>query len=63
MLLKTFTNMKSSQLESCEKLEQLRALENEIAIYVGIVKDSPVSIDTPKDLKKLKKILNKRKKL
>ena len=63
LLLKTFTNMKSSQLESCEKLEQLRALESLIAIYVGIVKDSPISIDTPMDLKKLKKILNKRNKL
>ena len=47
--------MKSSKLESSEKLEQLRALENLIAIYVGIVKDSPISIDIPMDLKKLKK--------
>ena len=60
MILKTFINMKSSQLETSEKLEQLRAIENLVAIYVGIVKESPMSIDTPKDLKKL---LNKRNKL
>ena len=30
--------MKSSQLEFNEKLEQLRALENLVDIYVGIVK-------------------------
>ena len=32
-------------------------------IYIGIVKDPPMSIDTPTDLKKLKKKLNRRKKL
>ena len=55
--------MKSSQLEASEKLEQLRVIENLVAIYVGIVKNPPKSIDTPNDLKQLKKILNKRNKL
>ncbi|MEC8099927.1 MAG: 3-deoxy-manno-octulosonate cytidylyltransferase [Pseudomonadota bacterium] len=63
LVLKTFINLKSSKLESSEKLEQLRALESLIAIYVGIVKDSPISIDTPMDLKKLNKILKKRNRL
>ena len=62
-MLKSFIGMKSSKLEFSEKLEQLRALENIVDIYIGIVKDPPVSIDTPTDLKKLKKILNRRKKL
>ena len=60
LVLKNFINMKSSKLESSEKLEQLRALESLIAIYVGIVKDSPISIDTPVDLKKLKKNIKKK---
>ena len=55
--LKTFIGMKSSQLEISEKLEQLRAIENLVDIYVGIVKDPPISIDTPKDLKKVKKTI------
>jgi 3-deoxy-manno-octulosonate cytidylyltransferase (CMP-KDO synthetase) len=53
--------MKNSKLELSEKLEQLRAIESSVDIYVGIVKEPPISIDTPADLKKLKKILNKRK--
>tara|TARA_A100001015_G_scaffold319312_1_gene441810 strand:+ start:2632 stop:3375 length:744 start_codon:yes stop_codon:yes gene_type:complete len=61
-ILKEFVSMTNSKLESTEKLEQLRALENLVSIYVGIVKDPPISIDTPTDLKKLKNILNKRKK-
>ncbi|MEC8100054.1 MAG: 3-deoxy-manno-octulosonate cytidylyltransferase [Pseudomonadota bacterium] len=59
-ILKTFIGMKSSQLEISEKLEQLRAIENLVDIYVAIVRDPPVSIDTPKDLKKLKKLLKSR---
>ena len=60
--LKKFIFMKSSKLEQSEKLEQLRALENLVDIYVGLVKQPPISIDTPKDLKKLKKTLDKGKK-
>ena len=62
-MLKSFMAMKSSKLEFSEKLEQLRALENLVDIYIRIVKDPPMSIDTPTDLKKLKKKLNRRKKL
>ena len=58
-ILKNFVAMKSSNLEFSEKLEQLRALENLVDIYVGVVKNPPFSIDTPTDLKKLKEILNK----
>jgi len=60
--LKNFISCKSSKLEQSEKLEQLRVLENSENIFVGIIKNPPISIDTPKDLKKLKKKLNKRKK-
>ena len=60
-ILEKFVSMKNSKLELSEKLEQLRAIESSVDIYVGIVKEPPISIDTPADLKKLKKILNKRK--
>ena len=54
--LKKFIKLKSSLLENSENLEQLRALENNIKIDVGIIKDAPSSIDTPEDLKKFNNI-------
>ena len=51
--LKSFVNMKVSKLERFEKLEQLRALENKIDIFVSLVNRAPISIDTQSDLKKL----------
>ncbi len=54
--LKKFVRLKDSLLEDAESLEQLRALENNIKIDVGIVKKSPFSIDTPEDLTKFNKI-------
>ncbi len=49
-----------SDLEKCEKLEQLRALENEIDIYVLKTDQKTVGIDTPEDLEIVKKIMNNR---
>ena len=51
--LKSFVNMEASKLERFEKLEQLRALENKIDIFVSIVNTAPISIDAQNDLKKL----------
>ena len=51
--LKSFVNMEASKLERFEKLEQLRALENKIDIFVSIVNTAPISIDVQNDLKKL----------
>ena len=45
--------MEASKLERFEKLEQLRALENKIDIFVSIVNTAPISIDAQNDLKKL----------
>ncbi len=56
--LKSYVSMGNSKLENSERLEQLRALENFVEIYVALVNRAPVSIDTPNDLKKLKKKLN-----
>ncbi|WP_144394316.1 3-deoxy-manno-octulosonate cytidylyltransferase [Pleionea sediminis] len=49
--LKTFSDLPVSQLESCEKLEQLRALENGYPIEIEVAIESPpAGVDTEKDL-------------
>lgn len=50
--LKKFTSLSESILEKTEKLEQLRALENNMSIYASVIDSSlsPISIDTPEDL-------------
>lgn len=55
--LMKFTKMKEGFLESVEKLEQLRALENGIIIKVPTVNYNGFGIDTPADLEKARKIL------
>ena len=50
-----------SPLEQAEKLEQLRALDNGIAIAVAVVNHDSVGIDTPEDLKRIQASLRKRK--
>lgn len=58
--LMEFRQMPVSQLESCERLEQLRALENGFKIKV-IHTDSPtLSVDTPEDIIKVEKFLETR---
>ena len=47
-----------SDLEKFEKLEQLRALENGIEIYVLKTDKHTVGIDTPEDLEIVKQIVN-----
>lgn len=49
-----FTQWKASPLELCEKLEQLRYLENGIKIKMVLTNETPVSIDTPEDLERAK---------
>ena len=51
--------MKRSKLEIERKLEQMRALENKMKIHVGFTKTKPLSVDTQKDLIKIKKIMEK----
>ena len=53
--LKKFVSLKQSPLEKREKLEQLRALENNMRIDVKIVETSPMSVDTPDDLEAVRK--------
>jgi len=54
--LARFTRWKRSPLEKAESLEQLRILENSARITVFKTAMRPVSIDTPQDLKKLKRV-------
>ncbi len=55
--LMNFASWKATPLEMIEKLEQLRYLENGVKIKMVITGESPVSIDTPEDFEKAKKLL------
>ena len=50
--LEKFITLPPSPLENCEKLEQLRALENGMKIYVLTSNLSSIGVDTPEDLAK-----------
>jgi 3-deoxy-manno-octulosonate cytidylyltransferase (CMP-KDO synthetase) len=54
--LERFVKLKPSRLENIEKLEQLRALENNMDIYVCYSDDIPISVDTQEDLDEVRKI-------
>ena len=55
--LEKFVNLPMSPLEKREKLEQLRALENEMRIDVALVDTVPFGVDTPEDLERARKLL------
>ena len=52
-----YVTLKRSKLELERKLEQLRALENNMKIHVGYIESSPLSVDTEEDLTKVQKLL------
>ena len=52
-----YVNLKRSKFEIERKLEQLRALDNEMKIEVGYVDQCPLSVDTEEDLKEVKKLM------
>lgn len=56
-ILKKFVSFKQSENEIKYKLEQLRALDNNIKINVGLAKSSPVGVDTKEDFVAIKKIM------
>ena len=56
--LMNFTKWPAAPLEVSEKLEQLRYLENGVKIKMVLTNESPVSIDTPEDLERAKKLLD-----
>ena len=55
--LKKFVSFKQSHNEINDKLEQLRALDNNIKINVALAKDSPIGVDTEEDFVAIKKIM------
>ena len=55
--LKKFVSFKQSHNEVNDKLEQLRALDNNIKINVALAKDSPIGVDTEEDFVAIKKIM------
>jgi 3-deoxy-manno-octulosonate cytidylyltransferase (CMP-KDO synthetase) len=55
--LTRFVKLPPSPLEKREKLEQLRALEAGMSIAVARVDSVPLSVDTPEDLEKARKLL------
>lgn len=55
--LEKFVSCTPSPLEKQESLEQLRALENGLSIYAGVVEKAPKGIDTQEDLEKAREIL------
>ena len=55
--LKEFVSCKQSFDEQKYKLEQLRALENNIKINVALAKTSPIGVDTKEDFLAIKKIM------
>jgi 3-deoxy-manno-octulosonate cytidylyltransferase (CMP-KDO synthetase) len=55
--LEKFVKLNQSKNEIENRLEQLRALDNNIAINVAIAKSSPIGIDTEEDYLALKKIM------
>ncbi|MFH1868168.1 MAG: 3-deoxy-manno-octulosonate cytidylyltransferase [Candidatus Omnitrophota bacterium] len=50
----TFANLPESSLEKCERLEQLRAIENGYKIKMVETKYDTIGVDTPEDLEKVK---------
>jgi len=53
------TELPRPSIEIAEKLEQLRALYNGIAIKVAFTEYDTIGVDTPEDLKMLEEILSK----
>ena len=56
--LTKYVKLSRSKLEIERKLEQMRAIENNIKIMVGLSDSSPLSVDTKGDLKKVIEEMN-----
>ena len=56
-VLKKFITLTQSKNELNNRLEQLRALDNDIDINVALAKKSPIGVDTEEDYLAIKKIM------
>lgn len=59
--LETFVKLPESTLEISERLEQLRALENNMSIGAVISEQRLVGVDVPEDVKKVEEVLRESK--
>ena len=57
-ILEKFVNLKQTKNEIDQRLEQLRAFDNNIEINVILANSSPIGVDTVEDFLELKKIMN-----
>ena len=55
--LEKFVNLNQTKNEIKNRLEQLRALDNNLEINVSLAKSSPIGVDTKEDYLALKKIM------
>jgi len=56
-ILEKFVNLKQTENEISQKLEQLRAMENNILIDVILANSSPIGVDTHEDYMEIKKLM------
>ena len=55
--LESFIGFNQSKAEIDRKLEQMRALENDMKIALGLVDELPISIDTQEDLEAARRVM------
>ena len=55
--LEKFVNLPQSPREIEEKLEQLRALDNQMRIDIALIDFLPLGVDTPEDLEKMQNLI------
>ncbi len=55
--LERFVQLEQTQNEKSQKLEQLRLMDNNIEIDVGLAKTKPIGVDTDEDYIEIKKIM------
>ena len=55
--LEKFVQLPQSVREKEEKLEQLRALDNQMRVDIKLIDFLPLGVDTPEDLEKMQKLI------
>ncbi len=56
-ILEKFINLKQTQNEISQNLEQLRAMDNNISIDIILANSSPIGVDTHEDYLEIKKLM------
>lgn len=58
--LEIFVNLKEGLIEQIEDIDHIRFLENDIPMYFNEINSDSISVDTQKDLEKVRSIIKKR---